>query len=167
MVYYLYQHLLGLMNPRIDHLRALWRRERAAVARRFAEVRAETSVAQRVARGEALKGVIVADMGPAPGGRTLLWIEGQLADFRFKPGDPYGLRTTPKPMTSFWGSWPDGANSSSASWSPARCRTGSRRALFTSTGMTYRQHFNAVTGSALFGEAAERSAIGRLRSVFW
>lgn len=72
----------------LDHLAALWTAERAAAAARVVERRRALPLAARVAAGEALRGVTIDDVAPAPGDRTLLWLAGALEAFRVRPGDP-------------------------------------------------------------------------------
>lgn len=75
----------------LDHLRRLWQQEQRAAAARVAARRAETSLAARVAAGDALAGVSTDDVAPAPGDRALLWLTGDLDAFRGRPGDPLRL----------------------------------------------------------------------------
>lgn len=75
----------------LDRLRRLWRQERAASTARVVARRADTPLSARVAAGEALAAVAVDDTAPAPGDRTLLWLDGELDGFRGKPGDPLRL----------------------------------------------------------------------------
>jgi len=157
------------MNPRLEHLRALWRRERAAVARRFAEARAETTVADRVARGEALKGVTVADMAPAPGGRTLLWLDGTHPRFRFKSGNPVRLWwTTPEAEDVVLGVLArrrKGQLGIMVSGSvPDRIETGAFHVDRDDPQATFERGDRAL---ALFGQAPDRSDKGRLRDIFF
>ena len=76
----------------LDHLAALWRAEREATDRRFAEERAQTTLAERQERGLALADLEIAETSAAPGDRTLLWLEpaerGALEDFRASTGAP-------------------------------------------------------------------------------
>jgi len=70
----------------------LWRRERQAARDRAAAERRETPFRERVRRGVALRDLAIADADPAPGERTLLWLEsrrpGEVAAARLGPGDP-------------------------------------------------------------------------------
>ena len=82
----------------LTHLRALWQREREAVRARFDAERARTTLAERVERGIALAGLVVADMDAAPGGRVMVWLSPRaqrggldLTDTRIGPGDPVRL----------------------------------------------------------------------------
>ncbi len=75
----------------LDHIADLWRREQVAGAARVVERRRQSTLAARVATGDALAGVTVDDLAPAPGDRTLLWLTGDLEHFRGKPGDPLRL----------------------------------------------------------------------------
>ena len=81
----------------IERLIDLWEVERQAAGARASEARRETSLVDRVARGDALKGTHVEDFEPAPGGRTTLWlpVEGEL---RLRPGSPVRL---------WWGADPE------------------------------------------------------------
>lgn len=73
------------------HVARLWSREQATAAARVIEARRETPLPARVAAGDALAGVTVDDLAPAPGDRTLLWLAGEIDAFRGKPGDPLRL----------------------------------------------------------------------------
>lgn len=75
----------------LDRLRRLWQQEQASAAARTVERRARTPLPARVAAGDALAGVVVDDVAPAPGDRSLLWLDGALEAFRGKPGDPLRL----------------------------------------------------------------------------
>lgn len=75
----------------LDRLAALWRQERRTAVARMEAARRETTLKERVARGDALKGVEVDDLGPAPGDRTRLWIPIGEADVRLRAGTPVRL----------------------------------------------------------------------------
>lgn len=84
----------------LEKLAALWRQERATVAARSVVARRDTPLAERVARGNALKGVEVEDMEAAPGDRTRLWIR--------RPPGPVELRLRPGSPLRLWWNDPDG-----------------------------------------------------------
>jgi ATP-dependent RNA/DNA helicase IGHMBP2 len=82
----------------VDVLRALmdaWQRERATTQARFDAERRALPLAERVARGLALRDLAIEETDGAAGGRLLLWLaprEARLADeLRFSPGDPVRL----------------------------------------------------------------------------
>ncbi len=75
----------------LERLRRLWAQEKRASIARAVERRAGLALTARVTAGEALAGVVVDDVAPAPGDRTLLWLDGDLQHFRGKPGDPLRL----------------------------------------------------------------------------
>lgn len=79
----------------LDHLSDLWRRERRTAVARMEAARRGTTLTERVARGDALKGVEVDDVGPAPGDRTRLMIPLSQADdlghLRLRAGTPVRL----------------------------------------------------------------------------
>lgn len=75
----------------LDRLAALWTAERAAAAERVVARRRERPLAARVAAGDALAGVTLDDLAPAPGDRTLIWFAADLETFRTRPGDPLRL----------------------------------------------------------------------------
>ena len=79
----------------LDHLSDLWRRERRTAVARMEAARRGTTLKERVARGDALKGVEVDDVGPAPGDRTRLWIPisnaNGLGHLRLRSGTPVRL----------------------------------------------------------------------------
>lgn len=76
----------------LDHLTDLWRRERATAVARMEAARRDSTLKERVARGDALKGVEVDDVGAAPGDRTRLWIPlPDTGDVRLRPGTPVRL----------------------------------------------------------------------------
>lgn len=87
-------------------LSRLWRLERDAQHARFVAERAQTPLAERVARGWALADLVVEDTEPAAGGRVLLW----LAPRRTQPGtDPLRhLRIGPGDPVRLWRDQPDG-----------------------------------------------------------
>ncbi len=85
----------------IQTLLELWTRERAASARAAAERRAETTLRDRVARGDALRSVEVRDARPVVGGRVALWLPHD-TDTRIRAGDPLRL---------WWGDSPEGPDS--------------------------------------------------------
>jgi superfamily I DNA and/or RNA helicase len=76
-------------------LRELWRLERAASRDRFAEERRGTTLAERVARGIAVRELAAEEIAAAPGGRALVWLvprrPAELDDVRLGPGDPVRL----------------------------------------------------------------------------
>lgn len=75
----------------LDHLARLWQAERRCAAERAIAARRESTLAERVARGDALKSVEVDDLGPAPGDRTRLWIPFDQPDVRLRAGTPVRL----------------------------------------------------------------------------
>lgn len=75
----------------LDDLRRLWAMERRCAAERAAAARRESTLKERVARGDALKNVEVDDLGPAPGDRTRLWIPFDQPDVRLRNGSPVRL----------------------------------------------------------------------------
>lgn len=99
----------------LDRLRELWHQERRAAAERFRAERRAIPLAERVARGLALDGLVVDEVDPAPGGRTLVWLKPRKPDAlvgtRLGPGDPVVL----------WRSDPDGRDA-------VRATLGRRRA---------------------------------------
>lgn len=75
----------------LDHLARLWQAERRCAAERLVAARRETTLKERVERGDALKAVEVDDLGPAPGDRTRLWIPIGQTDVRLRAGTPVRL----------------------------------------------------------------------------
>lgn len=75
----------------LEHLTRLWQAERRCAAERMVAARRETTLADRVERGDALKGVEIDDLGPAPGDRTRLWIPIGQTDVRLRAGTPVRL----------------------------------------------------------------------------
>lgn len=69
----------------------LWATERATVAARSVAARRDTPLAERVARGDALKSVEVDDYEAAPGDRTRLWLRRPPGELRIRPGAPLRL----------------------------------------------------------------------------
>ena len=73
----------------------LWRVERETVRAQATEARRGVPLAERVARGAALRDLVVDETDAAPGGRTLLWITsrraGEVEGLRAGPGDPVRL----------------------------------------------------------------------------
>jgi len=58
----------------LEHLQALWQRERAASRERHAETRARLSPAEREARGLLLTDLTIDEVEPTAGGRLYLWL---------------------------------------------------------------------------------------------
>lgn len=86
------------MNPQ-EYLAALataWQAERQATVQRFADERTGRSLAQRVAAGIALDGLVIADERGAPRGRARVLVEAppaiDLDSVRMGPGEPITLR---------------------------------------------------------------------------
>ncbi len=79
----------------LDRLADLWRRERRASRARFVAERRDTTLAERVTRGIALRDLSIDETDAAPGGRTLLWLAtaapGGLEGLRVGAGDPVRL----------------------------------------------------------------------------
>ncbi|MCA9543764.1 MAG: IGHMBP2 family helicase [Myxococcales bacterium] len=84
---------MTLEVDRLARLAELWRMERAFAASRAHSQRALTTLAQRVARGDALADCEVDDLALVAGGRTLLWIRPKAwpEDPRLSPGAPARL----------------------------------------------------------------------------
>jgi superfamily I DNA and/or RNA helicase len=70
------------LEDTLRELGALWSQEARASRQRFVDARERTPLAERVARGDALDQLEVAEMEAATGGRTMLWIVGAGADVR-------------------------------------------------------------------------------------
>ena len=79
----------------LEALLALWKRERAATHAAFVEERRNTTLAERAARGLALRDLSIDETEAVPGGRTRLWLSssraGELEQTRLGPGDPVRL----------------------------------------------------------------------------
>jgi ATP-dependent RNA/DNA helicase IGHMBP2 len=89
-------HLIEIrhVGDGISKLQDLWTRERDANVIRASERRAGVPLSKRVARGEAIKGVHVAELGAATGGRhslTLHHPQGLSDDLRLRGGSPVQL----------------------------------------------------------------------------
>ena len=82
-------------DERLTHLAALWRRERETTRARFVAERRELSLAERIERGLALRGLSVDETDAVAGGRTRLWLvtgePDRLDDLRVGTGDPVRL----------------------------------------------------------------------------
>ena len=84
----------------LARLSRAWSAERDAARARYAEERANTTLADRVEARLALRGLTLDEALPAPGERLLLWFKPErganLRDLRLGPGDPVLLwRVTP------------------------------------------------------------------------
>ena len=79
----------------LARLAELWQRERAASRARFAEERSALTLAERAARGLAVRDLSLDEVAAAPGGRALVWLRprrpGDLENTRLGPGDPVRL----------------------------------------------------------------------------
>jgi hypothetical protein len=88
----------------LEDLGSLWRRERAASRARFAEEQARTTLAERAARGIAIRDLSLDDVGPAPGGRARVFLvprrPGDLEGLKLGPGDPVRLRRDATEITA-------------------------------------------------------------------
>lgn len=82
-------------KEQLNRLEALWRQERRATRARVIEVRRQTTLKERVARGIALTDLSIDDIDAAPGGRVLVWLKtgapGGMEDVRVGPGSPVRL----------------------------------------------------------------------------
>ncbi|MCB9550073.1 MAG: AAA family ATPase [Myxococcales bacterium] len=80
------------MEPFLERLAGLWARERATVTARAVAARRESTLAERVARGDALQSVEVDEVEVAPGDRTRLWLRRPPGgELRLRPGTPVRL----------------------------------------------------------------------------
>ncbi|MEZ4467395.1 MAG: AAA domain-containing protein [bacterium] len=80
------------MQPFLERLAGLWARERATVTARAVAARRESTLAERVARGDALQSVEVDEVEVAPGDRTRLWLRRPPGgELRLRPGTPVRL----------------------------------------------------------------------------
>ncbi len=83
------------LDELLDRLAVLWRLERATAREQFVAARRGTSLRTRVARGIALADLTIADIRPAPRGRTRLLLTPpahvDLGEVRVGPGDPIVL----------------------------------------------------------------------------
>lgn len=79
----------------LEHLQALWRRERQATRERFVEERRNLTLRERVERGLALTDLEVADADVVAGGRVRLWLGARKPvdwdDVRIGNGEPVCL----------------------------------------------------------------------------
>jgi ATP-dependent RNA/DNA helicase IGHMBP2 len=82
-------------EERLAQLADLWRRERAATQARFAAERDAIPLAERVARGLAMRDLAVEETAAAAGGRLLLWLSPRRRNdpepLRLGTGDPVRL----------------------------------------------------------------------------
>ncbi|HVO29453.1 MAG TPA: AAA domain-containing protein, partial [bacterium] len=82
-------------SERLALLAELWKKERAAAQARVVEARRNLTLAERVQRGIAARGLVVDETDAAPGGRVLLWLlprrADELDDLRIGTGDPVRL----------------------------------------------------------------------------
>jgi superfamily I DNA and/or RNA helicase len=80
------------LSAELSRLSRAWSAERDAERARFAEERANTTLADRVEARIALRGLTLDEALPAPGERLLLWFRPErganLRDLRLGPGDP-------------------------------------------------------------------------------